>query len=207
MDHPTSPRWRALWTRLGATGDPEPPHRDLLARYAEPHRAYHTIAHIAHCLAELETVRAAARDADAVELALWFHDAVYDPRAKDSEERSALLLLETARAAGIPAERAGRIAAMIRASTHRSLSEDADTRLFADIDLAILGQAPEAFDRYEVDVRKEYDFVPEPAFRAGRGSILRAFLARPALYGTELFRNKYEAAARANLDRSLGRLS
>jgi predicted metal-dependent HD superfamily phosphohydrolase len=206
VPNPDEARWRSLWKRLAAGSDPDGPFGELVARYSEPHRAYHTMAHVRHCLDELDAARSAARDAEAVELALWYHDAVYDPRASDNEERSAGLAVEVARGAGLPDEFGRRVAGLIRASTHRSAPDDPDTRLFADIDLSILGRPEAAFDEYERQVRTEYAWVPEAAFRAGRSAILRSFLERPTLYGTELFRQKYERSARANLDRSLQRL-
>ena len=195
--------WRALWSRLGSTGDPEPLFQELAARYSEPHRAYHTLAHVSHCLDEFEAVRTQARDPAAVELALWMHDAVYDPRAKDNEEKSAGLAIVILRHAGLPEALGSTVADMIRASTHRAVPDDSDTRLFADIDLSILGQPAPVFDEYERQVRREYAWVPEALFRAGRGAIVRSFLERPAIYGTDCFRAKYEEAARANLTRSL----
>jgi predicted metal-dependent HD superfamily phosphohydrolase len=200
-------RWLAFWTRAGAWGDPEPEWRSLSARYEEPHRAYHTLRHIAHCLDELESARGLAADPLAVEMALWYHDAVYDPRAKDNEERSADLAARASAAMGLAAGFGARVAGLIFVSTHRAPAADPDPKLFADIDLSILGQAPEAFDEYERQVRVEYSWVPEPAFRAGRSAILRSFLERPSVYGTDFFRQKYEAAARQNLSRSIARLT
>ena len=200
-------RWMAFWIRAGASGDPEPLWRSLSARYEEPHRAYHTLRHIAHCLDELESVRGLAEDPVAVEMALWYHDAVYDPRAKDNEEQSAGIAAQAAAAMGLPAAFGARVAGLILVSTHLSPPTDAAPRLFADIDLSILGQAEDAFDEYERQVRVEYSWVPEPAFRAGRSAILQSLLDRPSIYGTDFFREKYEAAARRNLSRSIARLT
>src|SRR3989442_12745478 len=94
-------RWHAFWKRLNAEGDSNLPYEDLVSRYAEAHRAYHTLAHIEHCLEEFEPARGLARDPSAIEMALWYHDAVYDPRAADNEEKSAALALEWARKAGL----------------------------------------------------------------------------------------------------------
>jgi predicted metal-dependent HD superfamily phosphohydrolase len=200
-------RWLAFWTAAGAAGDPEPEWRSLSDRYEEPHRAYHTLSHIAHCLDELDSARGLAADAVAVEMALWYHDAVYDPRAKDNEQRSAGLAAQAAAVMGLSAGFGDRVAGLILVSTHRAPAEDPDPRLFADIDLSILGQPEAAFDEYERQVRLEYSWVPEPAFRAGRSAILRSFLQRPSIYGTGFFRGKYEAAARRNLSRSIARLT
>lgn len=199
-------RWRTFWSAAGASGDPEPEWLALSARYAESHRAYHTIAHIAHCLDEFEEVRGLAADPLAVEMALWYHDAVYDPRATDNEARSAELARRAAEAMGWARERGDRAAALILVSTHRALAEDPDARLFADIDLSILGGPSAIFAKYERQVRVEYAWVPEPAFRAARSAILKSFLDRPSIYATPHFRKKYESMARLNLAVSLNLL-
>src|SRR6185436_5536891 len=110
---PMKDRWLKFWAAAGASGDPEPEWRALSARYAEPHRAYHTIDHIAHCLEELDEVRGLAADPVAVEMALWYHDAVYDPRAKDNESRSADLARRAGAALGLAPERGERVARLI----------------------------------------------------------------------------------------------
>jgi predicted metal-dependent HD superfamily phosphohydrolase len=199
-------RWLTFWARAGAAGDPLPPWEFLSARYGEPHRAYHTLRHVAHCLDELGAARALARDPVAVEMALWYHDVVYDPRAKDNEERSAEIAARAAVAMGLPAAAGLRVADLIRVSTHAGLAPDPDAQLFADIDLSILGQPAEAFDEYERQVRAEYAWVPDPAFRAGRAAILQSFLDRPSIYASEFFRRTYEESARRNLSRSLQKL-
>jgi len=199
-------RWLKFWGAVGAAGDPDAPYRALEVRYAEPQRAYHTLRHVAHCLDEFDAVRGLARDPVVVEMALWYHDAVYDPRARDNEERSATLASEVAARMGLSAARTLRVADLIRVSTHAGLAPDPDAQLFADIDLAILGRPGEAFDEYERQVRVEYAWVPEPAFRAGRAAILNSFLDRPSLYGSDFFRRKYEESARRNLQNSLQKL-
>ena len=199
-------RWLKFWAAAGAAGDPEPEWRSLSARYAEPHRAYHTLDHVAHCLDEFEEVRGLAADAVAVEMSLWYHDAVYDPRAKDNEARSADLARAAAAAMGLPRERGERVAGLILVSTHVSLAGDPDAQLFADIDLSILGRPSAVFAEYERRVRVEYAWVPEPAFRAARSAILQSFLKRPSLYATPHFQRKYEAMARLNLSVSLNQL-
>jgi predicted metal-dependent HD superfamily phosphohydrolase len=196
-------RWLGFWTRAGAAGDAEAPWRLLSARYAEPQRPSHTLGHVAHCLEEFDAARDLARDPVAVEMALWYHDVVYDPRSVDNEKQSADLAAEAAVEMGLSAARATRVAELILVSTHRALAADPDAQLFADIDLAILGQAAAAFDQYEGQIRVEYAWVPEAAFRAGRSTILKSFLDRPSIYATPFFRKKYEAAARRNLSASL----
>jgi predicted metal-dependent HD superfamily phosphohydrolase len=199
-------RWLKFWTLAGASGDPDAPYRELASRYAEPQRAYHTLRHVAHCLDEFDAVRGLARDPVAVEMALWYHDAIYDPKAKDNEERSAALAAEVAARMGLSAARTLRVGDLIRVSTHAGLAPDPDAQLFADIDLAILGQPADVFDEYERQVRVEYAWVPEAAFRSSRAAILKSFLDRPSIYGSDVFRRKYEESARRNLQNSLQKL-
>jgi predicted metal-dependent HD superfamily phosphohydrolase len=189
-------RWTNLWERLGGRGDSISAFNDLTARYSEPHRAYHTLAHIEHCLAEFDAVRPLAADPDAIELAVWYHDAVYDPKAADNEQRSAALAFDAIEHASLPASLARSVAELIVATKHRELPTDGDAQLLVDIDLSILGQSEERFDEYERQIRKEYERVPEEQFVAGRAKILQSFLDRPTIYATQFFREKYEAQAR-----------
>ena len=112
--------WSALWQRLGVKGDTNAVYNDLFVRYSEPHRAYHTLKHIGHCLEELERVRHLASNPDAVELALWYHDVIYDTTAKDSEEQSATLAIEVARNASLPDNFGQLVANLIMATKHTS---------------------------------------------------------------------------------------
>jgi predicted metal-dependent HD superfamily phosphohydrolase len=196
-------RWRRFWKAAGAVGDPASPWKALSSGYSEPHRAYHTIRHIGHCLEEFDEVRREAKDPVAVEWALWYHDVIYDTHARDNEERSALLAEATMSAAGLSREQARRAGDLIRVSTHRKSASDPDGRLFADVDLAILGRPPEEFAEYERQVRREYDWVPEAEFRAGRAPILETFLDRFSIFMTPHFQEKYEKQARMNLTASL----
>lgn len=188
--------WSGLWRRLKPDGDGSAVFHDLVRRYSEPHRAYHTLAHIEHCLDEFEPVRATARDPDAVELALWFHDAVYRPRATDNEARSADLVRPISERA-VP---------LILATRHAAPPEDPDAELIVDVDLAILGQPADRFDRYEAEIQIEYSWVPGFLFRRKRAALLRSFLERTSIFRTPHFRARYEVTARSNLERSLAKL-
>ena len=196
-------RWRSFWAAANAAGDPTAPWEALAVRYGEPHRAYHTLRHIEHCLEEFQPVRGEARDPVSVELAIWYHDAIYDTHRRDNEERSAVLAESVAAAAGLGPGLARRAGDLIRVSTHRKSASEPDARLFTDIDLSILGQPPDAFADYERQVRVEYSWVPEEEFRALRAKILETFLDRFSIYGTGKFQDKYEKQARLNLTASL----
>jgi len=184
---------------------------ELSQRYRADDRHYHSLAHIEAMLALAAEFRHALRDPEAVEAAIWFHDAVYDSRAKDNEEKSAALAGEKLASRTGP-QRLARIRAMIDATaTHQlpaSGDDDAmkDAALFLDMDLAILGAGPDAFEAYEKAVRREYGWVEEPMWRAGRAAVLQGFLARPHIYHSAEFRRRSEAAARRNIERSLAAL-
>lgn len=161
------------------------------------------LAHVEHCLDELARVRDFARDADSLEAALWFHDAVYVPGRADNEARSADLAREILAAGGVDERRQAVIARLVLATGHAAAAEGGDERLIADVDLSILGADPARFDAYERDVRREYAAVPATIFRARRAELLQGFLDRPQIYGTEPLRERYEAVARRNLARSI----
>jgi predicted metal-dependent HD superfamily phosphohydrolase len=163
---------------------------------------YHVLTHVLGCLEELNRSRDLAKDADAIRLALWFHDAVWEPGRPDNEEASAALADEALAAGGVPEARRGAVRALILATRHDRTPEDPDARLIADIDLAILGADPDDYDRYERAVRREYGPLSDAAFAAGRAAFAAGLLARPRIFATERYFRRLEAAARANLARS-----
>ena len=197
--------WSTLWRRLGARSDPRPLHAAILARYAEPHRTYHTGEHIARTLTLFDGVRRHLRRPDEAELAVWLHDLVYDPRAADNEARSADLAAGWLAEGGAEAVRGERVRALILATRHAAPPEEHDARYVVDADLSILGAAPTEFDRYEIQVREEYRVRSDSEWRTGRARLLRAFLDHPRLFLTPEFA-AFEAPARANLARSIAQL-
>jgi predicted metal-dependent HD superfamily phosphohydrolase len=199
-------RWLGLWDRLGARNSGQAVFAHLAVCYAEPGRVYHTVEHIRDCLGQFDLARESAPGPDEVEAALWFHDAVYVPGASDNEDQSALLAEAALTTHGVPREVAGRIAGLVRATRHLTIPSDPDAQLTCDIDLSILGRGSDIFDQFERRIRQEYEWVPEPVYRTSRSEILEGFLRRPSIYQTAYFRNRYEAAARANLERLIAQL-
>lgn len=198
-------RWDALWQRLG--GNPPADAFDaLLAAYGGADRHYHSDRHILACLEHFDRWRQLARRPDLVELALWTHDLVYDTQRQDNEAASAASTERWLDQAGLAALRPA-LRELIMATCHQAPPGDADAALVVDLDLAILAAPAPVYARYEADVRAEYAWVPEPLFRAGRGKrLLRQLLEQPALYHCEPLRQRWEAAARANLRGALERL-
>lgn len=199
-------RWLVLWKRIGARGNTEKIYANLMKRYAEPHRVYHALPHIEDCLDQLEEARHLAANPDAIEMALWYHDAIYDIKAKNNEEKSAELALVIAEDASLPDNFGKRVVSLILATKHDAIPIDPDAKIIIDIDLSILGQSEEKFDEYERQIREEYKRVPENEFVTGRSAILKLFLKRPTIYLTQFFRDKYEAQAQKNITRSLAYL-
>jgi predicted metal-dependent HD superfamily phosphohydrolase len=187
--------------------------RDELVRaYAATERHYHNLTHIEAMLGFMRSYENALSDPAAVEAAIWFHDAVYDTRRHDNEERSAQLATDRLKELLSP-NRLELIARMIRATAGHQVpdglddAQQRDCALFLDMDLGVLGGTPDAFAAYEDAVRREYGWVPDPLWRDGRRRVLQGFLDRPAIYASPQFRASHEAAARANLTRSLERLA
>jgi predicted metal-dependent HD superfamily phosphohydrolase len=175
---------------------------ELLARYGEDHRRYHTLAHVDACFGFFDWYRGLAQHPERVELALWFHDAVYDPRASDNEQQSALLARERLGELGLQPEAIEDIASHVLATArHRGGAPDTD--LTVDLDLGILGARVPAFARFEREIREEYAHVPEHAFAIGRRAVLTGFLARPRIYRVAAVREELEARARLNLERRI----
>jgi predicted metal-dependent HD superfamily phosphohydrolase len=202
----SNPSWQRLWRALGADPVPNGLYNQLVAAYSEPHRHYHTLQHLRACLAHLDAAASLAQHPAEVELALWFHDAVYDPRCGDNEERSAEWAWRSILAAGCEEDVAQRVQSLVLATKGHEAGDSPDARLLVDIDLAILGAAPARFDAYEDEIRAEYAHVPEAQFRSGRTQVLNAFLARERIYLTSAFHDALEHRARENIGRSLAAL-
>ncbi|HEV7629214.1 MAG TPA: hypothetical protein VGO89_22200, partial [Streptomyces sp.] len=186
-------RWVTLLVSArGGQEDPDPvPYgRNLLSRWSEPQRHYHTADHLLAVLNRVDELAAhtlhtpgsAAADIDTVRLAVWFHDAVYRPDRSENEERSAHLAERALPEAGVAPDRTAEVARLVRLTvSHDPAPEDADGELLCDADLAVLAGPPEEYAHYAASVRREYAFVPDDAFRTGRAEVLRQLLGLPRL--------------------------
>jgi predicted metal-dependent HD superfamily phosphohydrolase len=193
-------RWNALLPRCSASADPAPYGEELLARWAEPQRRFHTAAHLAAVLDEVDTLAGYAEDADSVRLAAWFHDAVYRPDHSENEERSAALADRALGQAGVPEQRIAEVVRLVLLTVgHDPAPGDRNGEVLCDADLAVLAGSPEEYAAYAAAVREEYGFVPDDAFRVGRATVLRHLLALPALFRTADAHRRHEQRARRNL--------
>jgi predicted metal-dependent HD superfamily phosphohydrolase len=196
--------WRNAWSQAGLAEPPLATFEALRRAYAEPQRHYHSLQHLRECLAQSGEIERLAERPGEVLIALWFHDAVYDPRARGNEARSAEWAREVVAHAG-NAEAASRVQALVMATEHHAVPATADAQVLVDVDLSILGADTARFDEYERQVREEYRHVPGLVYRLKRRSVLQGFLARPRLFCTEAYHQRLEARARENLRRSIER--
>lgn len=178
----------------------------LVAAWSEPHRRYHDLAHLAAVLGLVEALVAGAPDPDAVRLAAWYHDAVYDPQRADNEVVSA----ERARAGLrglVPEERVEEVVRLVLLTAgHDVQDDDADGAVLCDADLAVLAGPPDAYAAYASAVRAEYGHLSDEEFTAGRIAVLEGLLALPQLYRLPAVADEWTPRARANLQAELALL-
>lgn len=171
----------------------------LLVAYSEPQRHYHTEQHLRECLSHFSAAIDLAVHPGEVEIALWFHDAIYELRSHNNERRSAEWAVQALSLAGAEVSVTQRVFELIMVTRHDAAPIDSDQRLLVDIDLAILGAPPERFDEYDRQVQAEYIWVPSFIYKMKRRKVLSGFLSRPSIYSMNHFRERYESQARANL--------
>ncbi len=193
-------RWINLCDRIGLPGKRQ--WRDFEVAYGSAGRAYHNLDHIAYCLAQFDASAAMAEDRVGVELAIWFHDCIYDTRKPDNEQRSAevaaAFLQGTSWETSVPH--------LVLATNHSDRPGDRDSDLICDIDLSILGEEAAVYNSYALAIRSEYSWVPSGEYTAGRIKVLRGFLDRPHLFSLPLFRDRLESQARENIRSEIERL-
>jgi predicted metal-dependent HD superfamily phosphohydrolase len=191
------------------------PHENLRDRltacYQEPQRHYHTLQHLAECISLLNSLPSQANHPPEqlaeIEIALWFHDAIYDVQSTDNERKSADWAVLELSKAGVSQEVANRIDGLIMVTKHDAQPQLASEQLLVDIDLSILGAAPNRFAQYDKQVRQEYAWVPEELYRTKRTAILQQFLDHTFIYNTLHFRDTREAQARLNLQTAIMNMS
>lgn len=177
---------------------------ELMRRYREPQRHYHTLYHIKAMLTHFDAHRTRALHPDAVCAAIWFHDAIYDPARDDNEARSAALAASRLDALGWAPATCARVAALVELTAHHEAPPgDGDAALLIDLDLSILAAAPAHYDRYLAQVRHEYAHVSDTGFHTARRAFVAALLARERIYSTPELYDLWEPPARENLLREL----
>ena len=195
-------RWNSLCNSLGVSAERAASLWVLLSsKYSEPTRYYHTLTHIDALLQLAEEYARSLRNRNVVDLAIFFHDVIYDPTASDNEEKSALLF-EEVMGSLLDVDIVQVVSAYIIETKKHDVSgsEDSDLKYFIDFDVAVLGANREEYTKYAADIRREYIHVEESVYCTARPKFMRAFLQNTEfIYATEVFRADREAQARANI--------
>jgi predicted metal-dependent HD superfamily phosphohydrolase len=202
-------RWEALFCGYDADkGDVEDLYHQLVRLYSAGGRPYHNLSHIRSLLDLSDTFRDRIRNYQAHSFAVWFHDAIYDTRKKDNEERSAKFAVKSLGRFKIPVDTLALACEMIVATReHQNKGGSEDLDLFLDLDLSILGSEEEVYRSYAQAIRKEYWWAPASLYNEGRKKVLVSFLERESIYLTREMVNRLEEQARRNIRREIESLS
>ncbi len=202
---PTVTKATSYWTPLaGRLGLSDALLAELITAYGEPQRRYHTLDHVVEMLDCHATSQHLADSPDTIDLAIWFHDCIYDSTLEYGENER------------LSAERLGAVydgdcsaaaQAMIRHSAGHAASDDPDVQLFCDLDLYRLGVPFEIFDQHGRDVRAEFAWVEEEVWTTKRNAFFQGLLDRPVIYQTVYWRDRLEKQARENMSRIIQSLS
>lgn len=177
----------------------------LVSRYNEPHRFYHNLEHITVLfqLASAHGVRLSIPQ----QLAIWYHDAIYEPGSVENEIKSAELLRTDCQSNCWLSE-----AIMYRAydmvmATKRHLSSDNETQIILDLDLAGLGFDRASYEAATIKIHKEFEFrTGEPIPKDKRILFLESLLSREYIFYTSWGRDFYERSARRNIQNEINDL-
>lgn len=196
-------RFQSLWTRClreGTDSNAEQAWSEIYQAYTEPHRKYHNLFHIAHCLEEFDKVKALADNADALEISIWFHDVINIPGAESNEEQSAELFTSLA-SDRMQQDFVNEVCRLIMATTHSNALQMNDEYIVADIDLSSIGLPWKDFLRDNSALKKENRDTPPDDYRQSKLNFLLNLLARPRIYYTDFFHERLEETARENIER------
>lgn len=212
MERVTQVRWKDLMHSMNLP-ESMSTYASLVGAYQQKHRYYHTVEHINAMLGHFDSCSNTSGYPCELELSIWFHDAIYAPFSSTNEVDSAAWAERFLREHQYDENATQRVSRMILATRHdhtdntEETQEHHDTQLLVDIDLSILGTTPEVYDRYETLIRKEYRRVPSFIYKRKRRALLESFLAKPKIYQTPTFEDRYEKSARLNLSRAIKALS
>jgi len=199
--------WRSHVTAIGGF-DPGMSNKAfdaLCASYSEPHRHYHTLDHVVALFDTLEEYADEVGDASRLAFAVWYHDAVYDPQAKDNEERSAERAAKEMKAFGAHPLLIDRVSKLILATKNHmgATAGDYDDDVFLDADFCILGAPTETYNQYVSGMREEYAHLSDDEWKKGRGGFLEKVAVAPRIFRTGIFEGAYAKQARANIKAEL----
>ncbi|MCW9028665.1 MAG: hypothetical protein OQJ80_07020 [Kangiella sp.] len=195
-------RWQSLMRAMGMPPSVEC-FEKLKKAYSEKHRFYHTAKHIEAMLNHLDSAVELAEHPHELELAIWFHDAIYKPFSSTNELDSAKWAKEFLTDHQYSSDGVERVYNLIMATQHNVEVNSVDEQLIVDIDLTILGASPTVYEQFEQNIRKEYKLVPSIIYRKKRKELLKSFLSKPSIYNLDYFKEKYESAAGMNIEKTI----
>ena len=204
-------RFFDIWSRCGGGGEKGPIFEEVETHYLEPHRHYHTAAHVVFCLRELDKVfvninhSGAVSQQDTIELSLWFHDVVLEIPAVNNEQKSAEYFLQVSDGR-LSNDLRHRVQDAIIATTHKSRPESFESQLTVDVDLAGLAQPWSDFFADSRKVRAEFSHLSDKDFNLSQGIFMNSLLDRTSIYSTEYFLHSHEATASKNVARFIHKL-
>ena len=172
---------------------------ELKTAYSEPHRHYHTCEHVSAVLKVFDDVKEKTQHPREMELAIWFHDAVYRPRSSTNEHDSAQWASRFLKENGATMSQISCVEELIMATVHNKQPETDDAKLIVDLDLSILGKEPHIYSLFEDNVRREYRWVPYFIYKRKRREVLTAFLERDVIFSLPELNQRFEKQARVNL--------
>jgi predicted metal-dependent HD superfamily phosphohydrolase len=204
---------KSSWETLLQPFQVEPPLEqkvffDIVTAYTAANRFYHNLEHIYQVLETIEQLGSLSLNFAAIQLSAWFHDVIYDSRAKENEEKSAEYAKLTLKSLKIPQATIAQVKNLILLTkNHQALAADIDSQIFLDADLAILGSSESGYRAYAQAIRQEYSWITDAEYRIGRKRVLQNFLQRDRIYLTPQMFTTLEKKARQNLRAEVAALS
>jgi predicted metal-dependent HD superfamily phosphohydrolase len=202
-------RWGETLKLLDCTEVPSGVLEEILTKYQEPWRFYHTLEHLRSGFEVLDHYLK-PKTTGQIELAFWYHDFEYDPKATDNENRSAEVASDRiTKFFQVPLTFTIEVGQLVLATKHMASPSTESAKVLLDMDLSVLGEVPDVFDRYELDIRREYPelLVSEKDFKRSRSEILKRMLRDPFYNTHEMRSSPYESRVRLNIDRSISKLA
>ncbi|MFD1261212.1 HD domain-containing protein [Entomomonas asaccharolytica] len=193
-------RWLNSCQQLGVSPD-QTIFIKLVNYYSQPDRHYHTLQYLQECFCYFDLVKDQAEMSPIIEMALWFHDAIYNVRGHNNEQLSAQWAAECLQSLKVAQSIIDEVQQLILVTDHQTIPKTIDEKIIVDIDLAILGATPQRYAEYEQQIRKEYSWVPYFLYKKKRKDVLKSFIKRPTIYQTAKLFNLLEQQARDNLNR------
>ncbi len=215
-----SKRWQALMSAFKFLPNDDT-YKNLTVCYQEPHRHYHTLTHLKSCFYHLDAYASSELcelDKSSlleVELALWFHDVIYQPRSLTNEKDSAAKLSDFLNYNASQETQSLRLIELVLVTQHPSIAQnkqqgillDIDLSILLDIDLSILGADSACYDEFELAIKQEYKWVPDELYKEKRSCLLNSLLRHKHVFQSEYFTVHLEHQAQCNIKRTINKLS